>query len=95
MNKNSFIAILLIGFGVYLLMNMMGIGTGWLEDFVFPIGLVVLGYFGLKNGRTFIGWLLILIGAIHLMGSLSGLFGWILAVGLIVLGYSLLKRKTV
>lgn len=95
MNRNSLLALLVIGCGIFLLLHMLGIGFGWLEGVLFPIGLIVLGWFGLKNGRTMLGWILIAIGAILLLDNLSGFIGWIIAIGLIVVGYNLLKRKTV
>jgi|HigsolmetaAR203D_1030402.scaffolds.fasta_scaffold01884_13 hypothetical protein len=95
MNRNSLLALLVIGCGIFLLLHMLGIGFGWFEGILFPIGLIVLGWFGLKNGRTMLGWILIAIGVILLLDNLSGFIGWIIAIVLIVIGYSLLKRKTV
>lgn len=62
-------------------------------SFLFPIALVALGWLGIKNGRSMIGWVLLAIGTLALLAKLSGLIAIVLAVGFIIYGVSLLKRN--
>lgn len=62
--------------------------------FLFPACVVGLGVLGLKNGRSIIGWLLIIIGGVFLLGKLSGVIAILIAIGLIVYGISLLRGRS-
>lgn len=60
---------------------------------LFPILLVVLGYYGIKNGRKVIGWVLMFIGVMSLISKLAWIIGPLLGIALIVWGVSVLKGR--
>ena len=95
MNRTTGFAFLLIGFGVLILLDRLGIGLGNLMGYLFPILLMVLGYIGIKNNRSLIGWGLMILGIIILLSKLSGLIGWIVAGAMIVYGIVILRRGKV
>lgn len=92
-NKTSGLAVLLIVIGALLLLDKIGFGLGDLLEFLFPVLLIGLGGLGILNGKKWIGWTLLIIGCIMLLGHLSGLIGFIIAIVLIVYGFRLLKRR--
>lgn len=92
-NRSNGFALLLIGCGVLILLGKLGFGLGGLMSYLFPLLLIGLGYIGVKQGRGFIGWMMIILGAVILLGKLSSIFGWLLAIGLILYGVSLLKDR--
>lgn len=95
MNRHTGLALLFILFGALILFGRLGMHHGGphLMSFLFPIALVALGWLGIKNGRSMIGWVLLAIGTLALLAKLSGLIAIVLAVGFIIYGVSLLKRN--
>lgn len=89
--KSNTLAIVLIVLGGFLLLSKMGFLLGGLLGYLLPFALIALGYYGVKAGNKFFGWLFIIIGAFSLIGKFSWLFGIIIAVGLIIWGVSLLS----
>ena len=89
--KNGF-ALFLIGCGVLILLDRLGLGLDNILGFLFPFALIFFGYIGIKNNRNLIGWGLIIFGIIILVGKLTGLIGWLIAGGLIVYGIYMLKE---
>lgn len=94
LTRNSGLALLLIFFGSLIILNKIGVHTGHLMGWLFPVAMVGLGYLGIKNGRTAIGWILMGLGGIILLGKLSGFFAILIAIGLIVYGISMLRGKS-
>lgn len=93
--KNGF-AILVIVLGFIFLFNGFGMitaGLSKLMGYIIPAIVMILGYYGMKSGKTFIGGTLFVIGFVILLGKLSWLIGVLFAVALIVLGFSMLKSK--
>lgn len=89
------------GFGIFLLvcgflvlMNVLGLKLGWLFGLLIPIAMVMIGYLWVKRGSRFWGWVLIVFGAIGLLGKLSWLIGIALAVGLIYFGITSMRKNT-
>lgn len=87
-------ALVLIGMGVLALLPFIMSGVGLILSWLFPIVLMVLGYYGMKQGKTFIGLTVFIIGAAILFSKLSSWFGIIMAVALIIIGISLLKKRS-
>ncbi len=85
-------SILLIGLGILVLLGVFGPLLGWLFSLLIPILMVALGYYGIRRGNTLMGWVILGIGVIWLMGKLSWLIGPILGVILIIYGVSRLKN---
>lgn len=93
MKKGSGLAILLIAFGALIILNKFGIHLlGPIMSYLIPIAMVGLGYIGIKNGSKF-GWIIAGLGAIILLGKLSGWIMIALAIGLIAYGVSMLKSN--
>lgn len=90
---NSGLALLLIGCGGLILLSKLGFIVHGIIGFLFPLALAALGYYGIKRGRTFIGWVLLLIGTIGLLTKLSGFIALVIAAGFIYYGITLLKNK--
>lgn len=93
LNSKSGLAILLIACGALILLGKIGFGLGHLMGFLFPIALLGLGYYGIRNGSKFFGWAIFVVGLFALIGKFSGLFAIIFAAGLIIFGISILKKK--
>lgn len=83
--KNS-TALILIGLGALLLLKTLGFGIGSLFSILFPLVLIGLGILGIKNGKSLVGLVLLLIGAISLLAKLASWLAPVLAIGLIVYG---------
>lgn len=92
LNRNSGLALLLIGFGILTLLSGFGFGIGKFMGILIPAVIMFLGYIGIKHGKTIIGWSLFIIGFIILLGKFAGLMGLIISVGLIIFGVSMLKK---
>ncbi|MBD2847171.1 hypothetical protein IDH44_18380 [Paenibacillus sp. IB182496] len=96
MNGKTIMKTVLVIAGVYLVLKLLGITLGAVMSFLFPVLLIGIGWIGLKNKHSLIGVSLIVIGALLLIGKLSGLLVILGIVGLIVWGVSLLlsgKRR--
>lgn len=93
LNKSTGLALCLILLGVILLLPVIGWSIAVVLKALFPVLLMVVGYIGIKNGRSVIGWGALVIGLVMLLGKLSGLAVWIIAIALIVYGISLLTKK--
>lgn len=90
--KNA-MALILIGCGALILIGKFGWAFGHLIGFLVPIVLIALGVLGWSNGRKFIGGVLVFLGAITLLGKLSGLIGLVAGILMIGYGVSTLTRK--
>jgi len=99
MNGKKGFALLLIGLGALILLNkagfLFGHFIGSLFGYLFPIAMIFLGYLGIRNGNKLIGWIIAVIGAIMLLGKMSGLIGLLIAIGFIVYGVSILTKRAV
>jgi len=95
LDRNNGIAILLIIVGAYFLLKFIGWGIGGLFSLLLPLLLIGLGIIGLKNGRNFIGFMLLLIGGISLIVKLASWLAPVLAVVLIIYGCSIVFKKRV
>ena len=93
MNNKTVVGIILVIVGAWMALKIVGITLGPILGFLFPLILIGLGVLGLKNGSKTIGSILLVVGAIILLGKLSGLIFFLLAVGLIVWGVSMFKGK--
>lgn len=92
-NGGTGFALLLIACGAFILLGRFGFGLGWLMGYLIPVVMVLLGWYSVRRGSKFIGWVILLLGLIILLGKLSGLIGLLIAIGLIAYGVSMLKRS--
>lgn len=90
-------ALLLILCGALILFSKFSFGLGHivgaLAGYLIPIAMVALGYYSIKRGSGFIGWVILILGGLILMSKLSWLIGIVVAVALIGYGVSLLKKN--
>ena len=91
MNSKSALGALLVVLGGIVVLKFIGINLGWIISLLMPFILIGLGVLGLKNDKKIIGGILIVVGAIMLLGKLAGIFTLLLAIGLIVWGVSVFK----
>ncbi|MEW9700565.1 hypothetical protein [Paenibacillus sp. SI8] len=92
MNGTRGLALLLIAAGFIICVSKLGFHLH-VMGILFPLAMVGLGYVGIKNGKK-IGWLIGGVGALVLMGKLSGLIAFVFAVALIAYGVHLLRKRT-
>jgi lia operon protein LiaI len=92
--SNKGFAVLLVVCGVLILLDKVGLGLGSLMGFLISITMMVCGYIGIRGDKKVIGWVLFIIGLMILLAGSSGLIGFLLALGLVLCGMSLLKRST-
>ncbi|GAB6927189.1 hypothetical protein JCM10914A_11720 [Paenibacillus sp. JCM 10914] len=91
-SRGNGMSILLIGVGILVLLGVFGPLLGWLFSLLIPVLMIALGYYGVRRGNTLIGWVILGIGVIWLMGKLSWVIGPILGIILIIYGVSRLKK---
>lgn len=88
------LAVLLIGAGALILLRKLGLPVGDVMEVIIPALMVFLGWYGIKHGRSTIGWIVLTIGLIALLGALSGLIALVLPIVLILIGWSMLKSRS-
>ncbi|MDP5272509.1 LiaF transmembrane domain-containing protein [Chengkuizengella axinellae] len=94
-NKKNLLALFLIIIGGLFLLEKIGLNFGHsIISFLIPFVILGIGYLGIKNGK-FIGWPLLIIGCFMLLGKFAGILGILLAVGLILVGVHLLKKRSI
>ncbi|BCG60978.1 LiaF transmembrane domain-containing protein [Paenibacillus sp. URB8-2] len=92
-NRGNGLAFILIAIGAIMLLGMALPLIHGIFRLLFPVLLVVLGYYGIKSGRKVIGWIVMFIGIMSLISKLAWLIGPLLGVALVVWGISVLKGK--
>lgn len=91
MNNKSLLGIICIAIGGILALNLLGVILGPIIALLLPILLIVCGVVGLRNGKTFIGSLLLIVGFVFLLGQLGTILKIILVVVLIAIGIAAVK----
>ncbi|SEU20800.1 hypothetical protein [Paenibacillus sp. NFR01] len=92
-SRNNPLAIVLIVIGAIMLLGILPKLIGGIFAILFPLLFVALGYYGIKRGHKFIGWIVLIIGLISVIGKLAWLIGPLLGIALVVWGISVLKGK--
>ncbi|KWX75475.1 hypothetical protein JI735_03775 [Paenibacillus sonchi] len=87
------LAIVLIVLGAIMLMGIALPLIHGMFRILFPVLLVVLGYYGIKSGRKIIGWVVMFIGVMSLIAKLAWIIGPLLGIALVVWGISVLKGR--
>lgn len=91
--KGNGLAIALIVIGAIMLMGILPHLIHGIFGILFPVLLVVLGYYGIKSGRKIIGWVVLFIGVMVLISKLAWIIGPLLGIALVVWGISVLRGK--
>ncbi|GIO32085.1 MULTISPECIES: hypothetical protein [Paenibacillus] len=92
-NRNNGTAIVLIVVGALMLFGLFAPLLGTLAGLIFPILMIVLGFYGIRRGRVLIGTVVLAIGVLSLLAKLSWIIGPLLGIALVIFGISLLKGK--
>lgn len=92
-NKTSGWAIVLIALGALMLLGVFAPLFGTLTGLIFPILMIVLGYYGIRRGKVVIGTIILAFGVMGLLAKLSWIIGPLLGIALVVFGIMLLKGK--
>ena len=93
-NRNSKgLVILLIALGALILLGKLTPFLGSLFGLLIAVAMVGLGYYGIKQGNAFFGWVILIIGLIVLISKLAWLIIPVLGIGLIIYGISTLKGR--
>ncbi len=91
-NRNTGLAVALIAVGALILLNRIGLDVfGWL----IPLAMLGLGYYGIRHGRQTIGWIVLTIGLLALVGKLWTIAAFLAPIALIWFGWTMLKRRKV
>ncbi|WP_274366207.1 LiaF transmembrane domain-containing protein [Paenibacillus thermotolerans] len=93
-NGKTGLALLLIALGAIILLGKLGLHVGHLFGAIFPIIMIALGWYGIKHGRSTIGWIVLTIGLIGLIGALSGILAILIPVAIIWFGWLMLKNRS-
>ncbi|QYR20715.1 hypothetical protein KZ483_23500 [Paenibacillus sp. sptzw28] len=93
MNGKSVLGALLVIAGSLMVMKFIGINLSWIFSLLMPFILIGLGVVGVKNDKKLIGGILIVVGAFMLIGKLAGIIALLLAIGIILWGVSMFKRR--
>lgn len=88
---NSF-AIVLVVMGVLILIGKFTPILGSLFGVIFSLLLIALGYYGIRRGNSFFGWIILFFGILSLLSKLAWLIVPLLGIGLIVYGISALSN---
>jgi hypothetical protein len=94
LNSKTALGVILVIIGGMIVLRIFGFTLGPIFSWLFPIIMIGLGYVGLRNGKNWIGIILIAVGAIMLLGKLSGVLFLILAIAAIAIGISMIKGKS-
>jgi hypothetical protein len=94
LNGKTALGVVLVAFGVLIALKLFGITFGPIFGFLFPFILIGLGYVGLKNGKNWIGIIMIAVGAIMLLVKLSGVLFLVLAIAAIAVGVSMIRGRS-
>ncbi|MNZ63295.1 hypothetical protein D3C78_814400 [compost metagenome] len=86
-------AIILIALGVLILLGKLTPLLGSLFGLLIAIAMVGLGYYGIRRGNAFFGWIVLFFGVIGLMSKLAWLIVPVIGIGLILYGISTLRGK--
>ncbi|MFD2379624.1 hypothetical protein ACFSWD_01075 [Paenibacillus xanthanilyticus] len=93
MNGKTALGVILVVVGGLMVWNFFGHGLSGLIGFLMPFILIGLGAVGLKNNSKVIGSILVAVGALMLLPKLMGIVSLLIAVGIIVWGVSMFRRR--
>ncbi|MNO42006.1 hypothetical protein D3C76_321880 [compost metagenome] len=92
-NRPQGFAIILIALGVLILLGKLTPLFGSLFGLLIAIAMIGLGYYGIRRGNAFFGWIVLFFGVISLISKLAWLIVPVIGIGLILYGISTLRGK--
>ncbi|CAM3120822.1 hypothetical protein PASE110613_17555 [Paenibacillus sediminis] len=90
-SRSGGFAALMIVLGVLILLGKFTPLFSGLIGIAMALIMIALGYYGIRNGKALIGWIVLIIGVLSLMSKLVWVIVPLLAIGLIIYGFSVLK----
>lgn len=87
------LAIVLIGLGALILLGKLTPFLGSLFGMVIAVAMIALGYYGIRRGNAFFGWIVLGLGVLFLIAKLAWLIVPVLGIGLILFGISVFSRR--
>ncbi|MBP2002016.1 putative membrane protein [Paenibacillus shirakamiensis] len=92
-NRPSGFAVVLIALGVLILIGKLTPLLGSLFGILISLVVIGLGYYGIRKGNAFFGWIILFFGVVSLLSKLAWIIVPLLGIGLIVYGFSALKKR--
>lgn len=92
-NRPASFAVILIVLGVLILLGKLTPLLGSLFGLLIAVLMIGLGYYGIRKGNAFFGWIVLIIGIMSLLSKLAWLIVPVLGIGLIVYGISSLRGR--
>lgn len=92
-NRPNGFAVVLIALGALILLGKLTPLLGSLFGILFSVLVIALGYYGIRRGNAFFGWIVLIFGIISLISKLAWIIVPVLGIGLIVYGISSLKGR--
>lgn len=92
-NRPNGFAIILIALGVLILLGKLTPFLGSLFGLLVAVLMIALGYYGIRRGNAFFGWIVLFFGIISLISKLAWLIVPLIGIGLIVYGISTLRGR--
>ncbi|MFD1178226.1 hypothetical protein ACFQ3W_18200 [Paenibacillus puldeungensis] len=92
-NRSSGFALILITLGVLILLGKLTPFLGSLFGLIVALVMVGLGYYGIRRGNAFFGWIVLFFGVMALISKLAWLIVPAIGIGLIAYGVSTLRGR--
>lgn len=92
-NRSNAFAVILIALGILILLGKLTPLLGNLFGILLAVAMVALGYYGIRRGNAFFGWIILILGIISLINKLAWLIVPALGIGLILYGFYTLKEQ--
>ncbi|WP_435922386.1 hypothetical protein [Paenibacillus sp. DYY-L-2] len=92
-NRPNGFAMILIALGILILLGKLTPFLGSIFGLVIAVIMIGLGYYGIRRGNAFFGWVILFFGVISLISKLAWLIVPAIGIGLIIYGISSLKGR--
>lgn len=94
-NRSNGFAVILIALGALILLGklspLLGSVLGGLFGILFAVAMIALGYYGIRRGNAFFGWIVLFFGILSLISKLAWLIVPAIGIGIIIYGVSYLE----